>query len=80
MRLPKWLLLQMIRMGITCSKERRFSVFFFVIILRKSGNEISKCCQNVAKIGVWRKRKTPKSLFYNNLGVLFSGATRILEP
>ena len=32
-----------------------------------------KCCQIV----VWRKRKTPESLFYNNLGVLFCGATGI---
>ena len=76
MRLLKWLLLQTLQTRITYSKkEGDIAFFFFVIIPRKSGNEISKCCQNVAKIGVWRKRKTPKSLFYNNLGVLFSGAT-----
>ena len=40
-------------------------------------SQISNCCQIVAKIGVWRKRKTPKSLFYNNLGILFCGATGI---
>ena len=40
-------------------------------------SQISNCCQIVAKIGVWRKRKTPKLLFYNNLGVLFCGATGI---
>ena len=57
---------------------------FFVITPSKNGlvgitngNKVSKCCPFVAKIGVWRKRKTPKSLFYNNLGVLFSGATGI---
>lgn len=38
-------------------------------------SKVSRCSPNVAKIGVWRKRKTPKSLFYNNLGVIFSGAT-----
>ena len=49
------------------------------VILQKQQRNIkmwSKCCQNVAKIGVWRKEKTTKSLFYNNLEVLFSGANR----
>ena len=43
-------------------------------------SKVSKCSPNVAKIGFMVKEKSPKSLFYNNLGVLFSGATRILEP
>jgi hypothetical protein len=42
---------------------------------KKRQRNINMLPQNVAKIGVWRKRKTPKSLFYNNLGALFSGAT-----
>ena len=57
---------------------------FFVITPSKNGlvgitngNKVSKCCPFVAKIGVGRKRKTPKSLFYNNIGVLFCGATGI---
>ena len=38
-------------------------------------SQISNCCQIVAEIRVMAKEKSPKSLFYNNLGVLFSGAT-----
>ena len=40
-------------------------------------SQISNCCQIVAKIRFMAKEKSPKSLFYNNLGVLFSGATGI---
>ena len=38
--------------------------------------------QIVAKIGLWNKRKSPKSLFNNNLGDFFCGAygTRTRDP
>ena len=74
MRLPKWLLLLMIKMGTTCSKKK-VKAFFFSFYPLKNGlssisnsEKVSKCCPNVAKIRSCRKRKSPKSLFYNNLG------------
>ena len=82
--MPKWLLLQMTRMGTTYSKEEKVKAFFLCYYTPlKNGSrtisnceEISKCSQIVAKIRIYDKRKTPKSLFYNNLGVPFCGATR----
>ena len=37
-------------------------------------NLVSKCCQNVVKFRFWSKRKSPKSLIYNNLGDFRGGA------
>lgn len=54
MRLPKWLLLQMIKTGTTCSKKRRLKPSFFIIILLK--NNLSniqfsnKSVSNVVKL------------------------------
>ena len=42
----------------------------------KTENEISKCSQIVAKIRFYGEKKNPKSLFYSNLGLILSGATR----
>ena len=62
MRLPKWLLLQMTRMEITCSKKEKVKTWVFAfsfyyksppkrpIKYLKNGGEISKCSQIVAKI------------------------------
>lgn len=81
MRLPKWLLPQMTKMRTTYSKKRRFLPSFFSFYPLKNGlssisnsEKVSKCCPNVAKIRSCRKRKSPKSLFYNNLGEIFGGA------
>ena len=76
MSMPKWLLPQMTKMGTTCSKKRRFKTFFFSLYTHQkhisdreySINLVSKCCQNVVKFRFWSKRKSPKSLIYNNLG------------
>ncbi len=37
MSMPKWLLLQMTRMGITCSKKEGENLLFFVITPFKNG-------------------------------------------
>ena len=81
--MQKWLLPQMTKMRTTCSKERRFLPSFFRYKTLKNGlssvskgEKVSKCCPNVAKIRSCRKRKSPKSLFYNNLGVILRGAQR----
>ena len=62
MRLPKWLLLQMTRMEITCSKKEKVKTWGFAFSFYykspperplkylKNGDEISKCSQIVAKI------------------------------
>ena len=76
MSMPKWLLPQMTKMGTTCFRKRRFNTFFFSLYTPQkhiSDREysiklVSKCCQNVVKFRFWRKRKSPKSLIYNNLG------------
>ena len=75
MRLPKWLLLQMTRMEITCSKKEKVKTWVFAFSFYyktsperplkylKNGGEVSKCSQNVAKFRIQDKRKTSKSLF-----------------
>ena len=65
------------------------NLLFFIIIPYKTGlsgisngEKISKCSQFVAKIRTEGKRKSPKSLFCNNLGDFFCGAygTRTRDP
>ena len=88
--MQKWLLLQTTKMETTCFKKKEGkNLLFFIIIPHKNGlssisngEKVSKCCQIVAKIRVLGKRKSPKSLFDNNLGDFFCGAygTRTRDP
>ena len=87
--MPKWSLLQMVMLWITCSKKEGENLLFFIIIPHKNwlssisnGEKVSKCSQFVAKIRIEGKRKSPKSLFNNNLGDFFCGAygTRTRDP
>ena len=67
---------------VTIFKNKEPSFFYYnttqnrPVNYLKMENEISKCSQIVAKIGFSGEKKNPKSLFYNNLGVISSGATR----
>ena len=45
-----------------------------------NGGEISKCCQKVAKIRIYDKRRNANNLFCKLLAFLASGATRTLFP
>lgn len=76
MRLPKWLLLQMLQTRITCSKKKVFTFFFYYNTTLKWSQKYQNVAQMLPKSWSIEKEKSPKSLFYNNLGVLFSGATR----
>ena len=80
--MPKWSLQQMTKMGTTCSKKEGLRPSFFSLYTHQkhisdrdySINLVSKCCQNVVKFRFWSKRKSPKSLIYNNLGDFWGGA------
>ena len=88
--MQKWLLLQTTKMETTCSKKKEGeSLLSFVITPLKNGptsisngETVSKCSQIVAKIRTESKRKSPKSLFNNNLGDFSGGAygTRTRDP
>ena len=75
MRLPKWLLLQMLQTRITCSKKKVKTFFFYYNTTLKW----SQKCQNVAQMlpKSWsiEKEKSPKLLLDSDLGDFFSGAT-----
>ena len=77
MRLPKWLLLQMLQTRITCSKKKVKTFFFYYNTTLKW----SQKCQNVAQMlpKSWsiEKEKSPKLLSDSDLGDFFSGATGI---
>ena len=88
MRLPKWLLQQMTRMEITCSKKEKVKTWVFAFSFYyktspkrplkylKNGGEISKCSQIVAKFRFLGKRKNANNLFCKLLTFLASGVTR----
>ena len=80
MRLPKWLLLQMLQTRITCSKKKVFTFFFYYNTTLKW----SQKCQNVAQMlpKSWsiEKEKSPKSLSDSSLGDFSSGATGKCYP
>ena len=77
MRLPKWLLLQMLQTRITCSKKKVKTFFFYYNTTLKW----SQKCQNVAQMlpKSWsiEKEKSPKLLSDSDLGDFSSGATGI---
>ena len=75
MRLPKWLLLQMLQTRITCSKKKKvISPSFFCY------NTPQKRQRNIKMLPKsWsiEKEKSPKLLSDSDLGDFFSGATGI---
>ena len=82
--MQKWLLLQTTKMETTCSKKKEGeSLLSFCYYTPQKWSykylkrrKVSKCSQIVAKIRTESKRKSPKSLFCNNLGDFFLRCVR----
>ena len=77
MRLPKWLLLQMLQTRITCSKKKVKTFFFYYNITLKWSQKYQNVAQMLPKSWSIEKEKSPKSLSNSSLGDFSSGATGI---
>ena len=77
MRLPKWLLLQMLQTRITCSKKKVKTFFFYYNTTLKWSQKCQNVVQMLPKSWSIEKEKSPKSLSDSSLGDFSSGATGI---